>query len=213
MDPVDTEETVYEVHSHKKTVVFDLPQTIGFFVYQYAKLRMLQFYFDFMLKFVDPKDFQYIEMDTDSAYMALSAPTLEEVIKPDMLEEYHREKHLWFPRTDTPEHAAHDKRTPGLFKIEWQGQGMVGLCSKCYYCFGFSDKVSCKGLNKRQNAIGKDNFMQVLQTKKPGSGTNRGFRTLGTAMVTYTQKKDALSYFYPKRVVHEDGVSTSPLLL
>ncbi|KAI8487962.1 hypothetical protein Bbelb_344100 [Branchiostoma belcheri] len=117
-------ENFYEVQSSKATIKLDLPLQIGFFVYQYAKLRMLQFYFDFMLEFVDVSDFQYCEMDTDSAYIAISADRLEDVIKPHMRERYENEKHLWFPRTDTPENAAYDKRTPGLFKEEWAGDGI-----------------------------------------------------------------------------------------
>ena len=50
----------------------------------------------------------------------------------------------------------YDKRTPGLFKVEWRGDGFVGLCSKTYYCFGSTDKYSTKGLSKRQNVIDKD---------------------------------------------------------
>jgi hypothetical protein len=42
-------------------------------------------------------------MDTDSAYMALSADSLEEVIKPELKQRYQSEKHNWFPRSDTPE--------------------------------------------------------------------------------------------------------------
>jgi hypothetical protein len=44
---------------------------IGCFVYQYAKLRMLEFYYDFMDVFVDRRDFQYCAMDTASASMAI----------------------------------------------------------------------------------------------------------------------------------------------
>ena len=40
-----TEDT-YEVESCKKTIKLNLLSQIGFFVYQYAKLRMLQFYYD-----------------------------------------------------------------------------------------------------------------------------------------------------------------------
>jgi hypothetical protein len=54
---------------------------IGCAVYQLAKLRMLQFYYDCMDKYVDCADFQYVEMDTDSAYLAPSANKLEDVIK------------------------------------------------------------------------------------------------------------------------------------
>ena len=32
---------------------------------------MLQFYFDFMDKYLDRTDFQYCEMDTDSAYIVI----------------------------------------------------------------------------------------------------------------------------------------------
>ena len=38
----------YEVTSSKARVTYDLPLHIGFFVYQYAKLRMLEFYYDFV---------------------------------------------------------------------------------------------------------------------------------------------------------------------
>ena len=38
----------YEVTSNKSVVKYTLPLHIGFFVYQYAKLRMLQFYYDFI---------------------------------------------------------------------------------------------------------------------------------------------------------------------
>ena len=41
-------------------------------VYQLTKLRMLEFYYDFLDRFVDRKDFELIQMDTDSNYMAIS---------------------------------------------------------------------------------------------------------------------------------------------
>ena len=49
-------ENTYEVQSCKKTIKLNLPSQIGFFVYQYAKLRMLQFY-DFFDKYLDRSDF------------------------------------------------------------------------------------------------------------------------------------------------------------
>ena len=45
-------EDAYEVTSNKARVTYDLPHHIGFFVYQYAKLRMLQFYYDFVDRYV-----------------------------------------------------------------------------------------------------------------------------------------------------------------
>jgi hypothetical protein len=46
--------------------------------------------------------------------MVLSTDTLEEVVKPHLRQKYILEKNDWFPRDDTPEHAAYDKRTPGF---------------------------------------------------------------------------------------------------
>ena len=53
-----------------------------------------------------------------------------------MKQRFQMEKKNWVPRTDTPEHAAYDKRTPALFKTEFTGDGMIALCSKTYLCFG-----------------------------------------------------------------------------
>ena len=41
-------EDAYEIEMNKSVVKYTLPLHIGFFVYQYAKLRMLQFYYDFV---------------------------------------------------------------------------------------------------------------------------------------------------------------------
>ena len=65
------EENTFEVQSCKKNIKLNLPMQIGVFVYQFAKLRMLEFYFDFMDKYLDRSDFQYCEMDTDSAYIVI----------------------------------------------------------------------------------------------------------------------------------------------
>ena len=138
----------------KKTIKQDLPLQIGFFVYQYAKLLMLEFYYDFLDKFLDRSDFQYVEMDTDSAYIALAGESLEDLIKPNLRESFCQEKTQWFPRYDTAEHKRYDKRTPGLFKVEWEGDGIIALCSTTYFCFGSKEKFSCKGVIKRSN---KDN--------------------------------------------------------
>ena len=98
-------------------------------MYQYAKLRMLPFYYDFLDKYLDRSDFQMCEMDTDSAYIAIAGESVKSLVKPKLRAEFEADKRNWFPRTDTPEHKAYDKRTPGPFKVEWKGQGIIGLCS------------------------------------------------------------------------------------
>ena len=112
-----------------------------------------------------------------------------------------------------PGQAAFDKRTPGLFKLEYKGDGIVALCSKTYCCFGkdAQTKTSAKGISKRLNVLTKNKYLQVLNTRKSGSGINKGFRTDGRSMFTCTQQRDALSYFYIKRKVKENGSSTEPI--
>ena len=199
-------DTTFEVEMSKKTITLDLPLHIACFVYQYANLCMLEFYYDLMDTFIDRRDFQYCCMDTDSAYMGLSADSLEEVIKPELKHRYQSEKHNWFPRSDAPEHASYDKRTPGLFREEYRGDGIVALCSKAYYCFGVEDKFSCKGINKRLNNINTNTYMDVLLTKRSGNGTNRGLRSVDNTVCAYLQERAGFSYCYSKR-----KVSTAPL--
>ena len=81
MIPGTSSLNVYNVDMAKKTIWLNLPLQIGFLVYQIAKLRTLEFYYDFLLKFVRPSDFQMCEMDKDSAYLAISGYTLNDVIK------------------------------------------------------------------------------------------------------------------------------------
>ena len=78
LNPIDDD--TYEVESSKKKIELDLPLQVGFFVYQYAKLRMLQFYYDFLDKYLHRSDFKYCEMDTDSAYIAISGECLEDLV-------------------------------------------------------------------------------------------------------------------------------------
>ena len=49
---------LFKVESAKNKVRWNLPLQIGFFVYQYVKLRKLQFHFDFVDKFVSKEDYQ-----------------------------------------------------------------------------------------------------------------------------------------------------------
>ena len=70
----------YEVEMNKKTVKYTLPVHVGFFVLQYAKMRMLQFYYDFIIRYVERPLFQYCEMDTDNAYLALAGESVDALV-------------------------------------------------------------------------------------------------------------------------------------
>jgi hypothetical protein len=129
----------FEVEKAKEKLDINLPIQIGYFILQYAKL--LQFYYNYLDVYVDRADFAYCEMDTDSAYMALSGATFASVVKHEMKDSYQRALTgccrddvypQWLPRTCCTKHAKYDKRTPRLFKLEYEGDVMIGLCSKTY---------------------------------------------------------------------------------
>ena len=63
---LDETDQYYEIELAKKNINLDLPIQLGFFILQYAKLRMLEFYYDFLDSYVDRSDFEYLEMNTVS---------------------------------------------------------------------------------------------------------------------------------------------------
>ena len=65
----------YEVEKTKKKINLDLPIHIGVFILNYAKLRMLEFYYDFLDYYLHHEDFEILEMDTDSNYLGITAET------------------------------------------------------------------------------------------------------------------------------------------
>ena len=84
----------YKIESRKNNVTIDRPFQVGIVVYQLAKLRMLKFYYDFLDKYIDRRDYELIQMDTDSMYFALSYETLEEAVKPELKLEFENNNNL-----------------------------------------------------------------------------------------------------------------------
>ena len=82
----------YEVEKTKKKIILDLPIDLGVFILNYAKFHMLEFYYDCGNKYLSPEDFEYSEMDTDSAYMAISGDSFESLIKPYLGEEFEKKQ-------------------------------------------------------------------------------------------------------------------------
>ena len=198
---------VVEIELFKKNVVWDLPFQMGFMVYANAKVRLLEFYYDFLMKYFDPSDLKLLETDTDSLYFACSYENFENAVKPGLWEEFKIERSAWLVKDHCTRHSArndecadclYDLKTPGLFKIEFHGRNFVGLCSKTYYCQSNTeeDKARCKGLSTSGNKVTFDDYLNVLQYRKAGGGTNIGFRSDGKNVYTYQQQREALSYFY-----------------
>ena len=170
---------LYEVLASPKRIEYNLPIQLGFFVLQYAKLRILQFYYKCVLHYVDLHDFQAIQMDTDSLYLALSGETINSVVKPAMKDQFDAVLNMCTNGTDTDNIddrflsrtccepcASWDKRVPGLFKIEQTGTEMIALCSKTYLVVdGDNTKMSSKGVNKSRVENPYETFLQVLNNR------------------------------------------------
>ena len=146
----------------------------------------------------------------------------------------------WVQHDCCKSHQLWDSRTPGKFKLEFTGHTILALNAKTYICskdieemaVQFPDpvdaspkhkarvdkerrsnraKVSSKGLSKRTNALTEQQFRSVLTTKTSVSGINRGFVRKNNVTYTYRQEKRGLTYFYGKRKVLDDGISTTHL--
>lgn len=217
---------LFEIELEKKKIKLDLPIYLGFYILQYAKLHMLQWTYQFLGRFMDREKYMYLEMDTDSSYLAIAGNSLRDIIKPDLRKTFedsindHANTNYfadgdknWLVRECCTEHNKIDSRTPGLFKLEARGEEMICLCSKTYILRseGEQFKFSCKGINKSSLTEPFVSYKDVLDTQIPGSGINKGFRARKNTIFTYQQERAGLSYLYFKRVVNNDGVSTSPL--
>lgn len=189
---------------------------------------MLQFYYDYIDVHLDRSSFALIEMDTDSLYLALNAPTFRDAVKPCMKPSYDHAllsfcdddvaitgngNIHWLSRTCCQRHNAFDHRTPGLFKVEFEGTEMIALCSKTYLVTSSltkETKYSSKGCNKT-DVFPLDKFKSALFDRQNGYVVNRGMRAHNNTIFSYMQKRLAYSYLYCKRVVLDDGISTKPL--
>ena len=74
---------LYEIELVNSEIEHRGPIDVGFFILQYAKLRMLELYYKFFKKFCDTEKYEELEMDTDSLYLALSEENWKDIILPE----------------------------------------------------------------------------------------------------------------------------------
>ena len=145
MTTLNEDENLYEVELKKKIIRMNVPVQLGFTILQLAKLRMLEMYYDFIDYFIDRNNFELGEMDTDSLYLAFTKKNIEDLIKPSKKQEFYdsiynncseqntlHEKPFFIPRKCCDKHYTWDSKTPGVFKVEYEGDELISLNSKCY---------------------------------------------------------------------------------
>ena len=113
------------IKEFKQTVMIKRPYQCGITVYQLAKLRMLEFYYDFLGKYFSRNHFELCYMDTDLFDLPMSGDSLDEVFRPEMKKAYEVDKKNWLTTDKFSE------RTPGLFKPEFVGTRGMWLTAKC----------------------------------------------------------------------------------
>ena len=79
---------LYEVELAKAETEYREPIIVGFFILQYAKLRMLELYYNFYERFCDVNKIEELETDTDSLYLALSQKELYDCIREESKAEW-----------------------------------------------------------------------------------------------------------------------------
>ena len=79
---------LYEVELPKSKIEHREPIIVGFFILQYAKLRVFGLYYNFFDRFCDVNKFEELEMDTDSLYLALAHENLYECFRPAKKQEW-----------------------------------------------------------------------------------------------------------------------------
>ena len=137
--------SLYEYELAKAQIEHKEPVIVGFFILQYAKLQILELYYNFFTRFCDVNKFEVLEVDKDSLYLALAEKEVEVCIRPELRAEWQRLRsndcvdsftadvvEIFFPRTCWVKHKQNDKKEPGLFKEEFRCTEMLCLCSKTY---------------------------------------------------------------------------------
>ena len=238
-DEIDeVEDQLYEVNYSPVKVFHDRPVQIAVAVYQYAKLRILSFAYDFLHRYCDSKKFMFLYMDTDSLCLGIDGNSLEDILLPHMRDEFFENVHLWLPgeacedcrenyvtaKKDGLEWEQQqccsdfergEQRTPDLFKIESEATEGVFLTSKTYALVderNGTTKYSSKGLQKANN-LKFEIFKRVLfGSGAAGEGINRGFKRFKSGLIySYEQIKAGLSFIYTKRKVLQNNIDTEPL--
>ncbi len=218
---------VYEIQMAYKSLRMDTPIHIGINILLLSKLRVLEFAYSFIDYFIPRALYDPVLMDTDSFYMQIGGREIEDVVRPELLDEYRArlenfhgdERHpdAYLPRTCCDEHARDDDKQYYLFKCEMRARVVVALTSKTYCCHALDGgyKLTAKGANKRAiEAKAQGGYVElyktVLDTGDSASITNRGFISQKGEMKTYEVDRNVFPFVYFKRKLVENKYHTLP---
>ena len=127
---VPFDDGISEVTAAYKKIRIDVPNYIACYILQSAKKVLISFVYDFLLKFIARKSFALNLCDTDSIYLMINKPSLEEAVMPEKKDEFldrldnycsgkgkQRHPEAVLPRRCCVECAIVDSKYPGLWKV------------------------------------------------------------------------------------------------
>jgi len=167
-------EDAYEVQSVAKKILQNVPIQLGHFILNLAKKHMVTFFHLIIAKHCDMSKIALTSMDTDSLGFALAEKDIDSCVRPVMREKWDNViKPKWFVHDGCGDKCDLDtcnKRVPGPFKMEFEGEECIGLAPKLLIVgagnLGQKNKMPTKGLVKASMAHDSVNkFKETLHGK------------------------------------------------
>ena len=238
---INCKHELFEVEKQKRIIQYKFATQIGFWILWESKRHILQFYFDYLLRFINFDDISTIFQDTDSLYLNLSQYTFEACIKEEMKSFFtyltkgrcvkitnivylEHDEDTYFPRSCCDLCKMADSRSPLLFHLEASGSEVFALCSKTYALRDEKEnenelsvvKYSCKGQTRSNVKLDGSQYIEAYYGQKPVSAPNFGFQFRGqrggeSQMVTYETIKQNFQMLYLKRRVLDCSCCTVAL--
>lgn len=212
--------TIYDdnlvaIHMRKTKLFFNKPIYVGFTILEMAKLTMLEFYYDTIIKYYGPERLRLLYTDTDSFVLSIKLRQIGE----DWRIEASEKLGNFFDFSNLPEnHPSFSVANKGVlmkFKDEAAGKNIVewiGLKSKMY-AMRLDDNVEvrkAKGIKKCavRKKLTFDDYKKALFEGKTFLTTFSGIRSYQQKLYTVFISKLSLSAFDDKRYIVNDGIKT-----
>ena len=205
--PSEDRGALIEIETKWKTTRANLPVQLSAEILGASKMVLLDYYYNFFQHYLRKTSFCLSFCDTDSLALALSQPSLEDCVKPELKQDFEQNKIKYLaPTTSDPEFIQHYSKTPLLLKSEKEADFCCSLQPKLYTMINLdgSRKMAHKGI---QNSPENEKILELrtyLDSLYDMDGVDkvaihRGIRTQEEGfLVTYKQERTALSHLQQK---------------
>jgi len=217
MSHIIYDENLVAILRRRMEIFFNKPLYAGFVILEMAKLKMLQFYYDEMLRHYGPERLDLLYTDTDSYVFLIKLRQSGE----DWRIEANMYLSDFFDFSNLPSnHPVYSTVNKGVlmkFKDEAAGKKIVewvGLRSKMYAIrFDDDDKgeiKKAKGIKKTavKKRLSFNDFMIALKEKKTFISTFAAIRSFKQILYTVQISKVSLCPNDDKRHICQDGITT-----